>query len=132
MQGAARAAGERGGRRGGLTERSQRLLLINHCSVFDLSFAKGGKRGGGGWPVLLLPLLTLSREEGRLARERETAGGEEQIRKREAEVWRRHHNTFLMKSEINQLHGLLDESGISQPPGGISCSAWLAGPDKDR
>lgn len=27
-----------------MTERSQRLLLINHCSVFDLSFAKGGKK----------------------------------------------------------------------------------------
>lgn len=81
---------------------------------------------------MLLPPLTLSRKGGRLARERETAGGEGQIGKRDTEVWRRHHNTFLMKSEINQLHGLLDESGISQPPGGISCSAWLAGPDKDR
>lgn len=59
-------------------------------------------------------------------KERETG------RERDAEVRRRHHNIFLMKSEINQLHGLLDESGISQPPGGISCSAWLAGPDKDR
>lgn len=75
---------------------------------------------------------TVQEGGGRLARERETAGGEEQIRKRDAEVQRRHHNTFLMKSEINQLHGLLDESGISQPPGGISCSAWLVGPDKDR
>lgn len=35
---------------GGLTERSQSLLLINHCSVSDLSFAKGAKKrlGGGG------------------------------------------------------------------------------------
>lgn len=35
---------------GGLTERSQSLLLINHCSVSDLSFAKGAKkkRVGGG------------------------------------------------------------------------------------
>lgn len=86
MQGVARAAWG-GGR--GLTERSQRLLLINHCSVFDLSFAKGGKRGGGGWPLLLLP-LTLSRGEGRLTWERETAGGKEQIRKRDAKVRRRH------------------------------------------
>lgn len=29
---------------GGLTERSQSLLLINHCSVSDLSFAKGAKK----------------------------------------------------------------------------------------
>lgn len=42
MHGAARAEGGAGG---GLTERSQSLLLINHCSVFDLSFAKGGKKG---------------------------------------------------------------------------------------
>lgn len=54
MRGAARAEGE-GGTGGGLTERSQSLLLINHCSVFDLSFAKGGKKGGGGWPLLLPP-----------------------------------------------------------------------------
>lgn len=52
--------------------------------------------------------------------------------KRDGKVQRRHHNTSLIKSEINQLHGLLDESGISKPPGGISCSAWLTGPDKDR
>lgn len=51
---------------------------------------------------------------------------------RDGKVRRRHHNTPLMKSEINQLHGLLDKSGISQPPGGISCPAWLTGPDKDR
>lgn len=33
-----------------MTEGSWRLVLINHCSVFDLSFAKGAKGGGGGWP----------------------------------------------------------------------------------
>lgn len=44
----------------------------------------------------------------------------------------RHHNTFLMKSGINQLHGELDGAGVSQPLGGISCSAGLGGPDKDR
>lgn len=33
---------------GGLTERSQSLLLINHCSVSDLSFAKGAKKRGWG------------------------------------------------------------------------------------
>jgi len=39
----------------------------------------------------------------------------------------------LMESEINQLHGVLDESGVPpQPLGGISCSAPLARPDKDR
>lgn len=51
---------------------------------------------------------------------------------RYVQVRRRRHNTSLMKSEINQLHGLLDESGVSQPLGGISCSALLARPDKDR
>lgn len=63
MQGAGRD-GEEGdwrgvGGGGGLTERSQSLLLINHCSVSDLSFAKGAKRGGGGWPLL----RTLPRKE---------------------------------------------------------------------
>lgn len=42
MQGAARAARE-GGTGGGLTERSQRPLLINHCSVFDLSLPRAEK-----------------------------------------------------------------------------------------
>lgn len=74
MQGAVRAGGEGGAGRG-LTERSQSLLLINHCSVFDLSFAKGTKRGGGGWPLLLL--LTLSRKEGQRARLREREREEE-------------------------------------------------------
>lgn len=46
MQGVKRGGWE--GAVGGLTKRSQSLLLINHCSVFDLSFAKGAKRGGGG------------------------------------------------------------------------------------
>lgn len=60
MRGVVRAGAEEGvwgegGTGGGLTERSQSLLLINHCSVFDLSFAKGAKRGGGGWPPLPPP-----------------------------------------------------------------------------
>lgn len=68
MQGTGRAGREwGGGTGGGLTERSQSLLLINHCSVFDLSFAKGAKRGGGGWPRL----LTLPRKE---AEERRAKG----------------------------------------------------------
>lgn len=75
MCGAGRAGGEGAGGGGGggvegLTERSQSLLLINHCSVFDLSFAKGAKRGGGGWPLL----LRQPRKEGGRARSRETAG----------------------------------------------------------
>lgn len=119
-----------------MTERSQSLLLINHCSVFDLSFAKGAKRGGGGWP----PLQNAAQEKKAGAGERGRSGDEAEKTawwwwwwwKRFAEVQRRHHNTFLMKSEINQLHGLLDESGISQPLGGISCAASLARPDKDR
>lgn len=74
MQGVGRAGGEGDwrGLGGGLTERSQSLLLINHCSVFDLSFAKGAKRGGGGWPLL----LTLPRKEGGRGRARENAGEE--------------------------------------------------------
>lgn len=92
--------GEGGGQAGGgLTERSQTLLLINHCSVFDLSFAKGGKRGGGGgWPPLLpLPLppsprlLTLPKKEASRSQRRGSRSRDDQECVFAAEVQRRRH-----------------------------------------
>lgn len=86
-----------------MTERSRRFVLINHCSVFDLSFAKGAKARR----------RVARAEEGKKKRKKKGWGGGVWTRSNRYAKSRRCHNTFLMKSEINQLHGLLDESGTS-------------------
>lgn len=90
-----------------MTGASQCFALINHCSVFDLSFAKGAKKKAR---------RRCSGPMRKRNKKKASEGGKsrgETSSNRYAKS-KRCHNTFLMKSEINQLHGLLDKSGTSQ------------------
>lgn len=89
-----------------MTGASQCFVLINHCSVFDLSFAKGAKKARRR----VLRADEKKKQEKWVEKKKsgwETSGNKYPKSKR-------CHNTFLMKSEINQLHGLLEKSGTSQ------------------